>query len=302
VTIAELPDSLTPLRKRRIFEMAEALGRVSGVAAVVLAGSHARGRARDASDIDLGLLYAEAEPLDVASLRKLCREWQRDAAEPLVTEIGEWGPWVDGGAWLLVDGARIDLLYRSFELIGRVWREADAGSFEHHWGQQAPFGFFSPTVLGEVLACRVLHAGDGRLDEWKRRVSVYPEALRAGVTQALLWQVEFNLASFLPKFVARGDPYGATGCLARAAHHLVLVLFALDRRYPLNEKTTLEEIAEMPTAPERFGPRVREILGGVGTEPAALADSAERMERLFRETVELAEPLYTPRRLPRGPG
>jgi hypothetical protein len=30
----------------------------------------------------------------------------------LVTAIGEWGPWINGGGWLQLEGRPVDLLYR----------------------------------------------------------------------------------------------------------------------------------------------------------------------------------------------
>ena len=291
----ELPDSLAPGTQRWVRQLSAEVADVAGVDAVVLAGSHARGRARQGSDIDLGVLRSEAAPLDLVELRDLCQRWHDGAAPPTVTSPGAWGPWVDGGAWLEIDGTRVDLLYRSFDLIERVWDEAQAGRFEHHWGQQAPYGFFSPTVLGEVRVCRGLYGALHRVNDWKRRTAVYPAALQAEVVQALLWQVEFNLSAFLPKYCTRGDAYGAAGCLSRAAHHLVLVLFSLNEQYPLNEKTTIDEIGEMAVAPSDFAARTRALLAAVGADPKALEKSRTHMVQLLREVRELAGPLYVPR-------
>lgn len=291
----ELPDSLSPVRQQLVRELSAEVGSVSGVAAVVLGGSHARGRARAESDIDLGILRHDAEPLDVPALRALCGRWHDGPNDAVITEPGEWGPWVDGGAWLERDGTRVDLLYRSFDLLERVWNEAEAGRFEHHWGQQAPYGFFGPTVLGEIQVCLGLHGALDLVADWKRRVTTYPPALRAAVVRTLLWQVEFNLTAFLPKFCARGDAYGAAGCLSRAAYHLVLVLFALNERYPVNDKTTLDETDDLADAPCEFSARTRQILAALGAEPAALGRSHARMAELFREVAALAGPLYTVR-------
>jgi hypothetical protein len=89
------------------------LAAVDGVAAV-LGGSHARGRADAGSDIDLGLLYAERAPFAIAAIRALAARIN-DTPEPVVTGFYEWGPWVNGGAWLRVRGQRVDLLYRGLD-------------------------------------------------------------------------------------------------------------------------------------------------------------------------------------------
>lgn len=291
----ELPDSLTPDQQRIVRGLAEEVAGTAGVAAVVLGGSHARGRSQPGSDIDLGVLRDESEPVDVEALRAIAARWHTGSAAPTVTEPGEWGPWVDGGAWLEIEGTRVDWLYRSFDLLERVWRDAEAGRFEHHWGQQAPFGFFGPTVLGEVQIGRGLHGAVARVESWKQRVAEYPPALRAEVVRALLWQVEFNLTAYLPKFCAREDAYGAAGCLSRAAYHLVLVLFALNECYPVNDKTALDEVAEMARAPDDFGRRVRALLASVGGDTAALETTRIRMAALFREVTALSDGLYSAR-------
>jgi predicted nucleotidyltransferase len=264
---------------------------VPGVAALALGGSHARGRARPDSDLDIGVYYEDTAPLELETLRSLARAVD-DSHDPVVTAPYEWGPWVNGGAWLSVGGQRVDLLYKSLEFLERVVLEAEAGRFELHWGQQAPFGFFGPTLLGELAIALPLHDPKQRLAALKRRVSPYPEALRASVVQTYLWAVEFNLESFARKFAARGDVVDTAGCLTRAVHQLVLVLFALNRTYLLNDKTALAEIADFAAAPRDFGARVSALLGAVGATPAELGASVEALAALFRETVAHAHGLY----------
>ena len=38
----------------------------------------------------------------------------------LMTAIGDWGPWINGGAWLTVAGTRVDLLYRELDKVRGV--------------------------------------------------------------------------------------------------------------------------------------------------------------------------------------
>jgi sirohydrochlorin ferrochelatase len=143
--------------------------------------------------------------------------------------------------------------------------------------------------------CIPLFDLEGRLDSLKRRVAVYPEALRRAVVQDYLWQAEFGLGAFARKFATRSDSYGTAACLTRAMNQLVLVLFALNRKYPINDKTVLAEVAEFERAPRDFGPRVQQILAHLGASPAELFAAVQSVAQLFRETVELADGLYQPR-------
>ena len=83
--------------------LAARLGAIRGVKAVGLGGSHARGLARPGSDIDLGILYSDADPFSIASIRELVLDLN-DTAKPVVTGFYEWGAWVNGGAWLTIRG------------------------------------------------------------------------------------------------------------------------------------------------------------------------------------------------------
>jgi predicted nucleotidyltransferase len=270
------------------------LGAIRGVEAVVLGGSHARGRAQPGSDIDLGVLDSDAAPFAVESIRELA-EVVNDTPAPVVTGFYEWGPWVNGGAWLTIGGQRLDLIYRSLEHLERVIDDADAGRYELHYLQQPPFGFFSATYLGEIAVCVPLFDPAGRLERLKRRVADYPEALRQAVVRDHLWMAEFTLSAFAPKFASRSDTYGTASCLTRATNHLVLVLFALNRRYLINDKTALVEIAEFECAPRAFADRVQRILANLGTSAADLAAAVKRVAELVGETRDLTDEPYRPR-------
>ena len=143
--------------------------------------------------------------------------------------------------------------------------------------------------------CIPLFDPEARLGPLKNRVAHYPEALRRAVVQDYLWAVEFGLRAFAPKFAARADAYGTASCLTRAVNQLVLSLFALNRKYPINDKTVLIEVAEFGCAPEKFGQRVLQILSCLGSTPAELAAAVEGIQKMFQEIVELAEGLYQPR-------
>jgi predicted nucleotidyltransferase len=282
---------LSLAQRELVSALARRLGTIRGVEAVALAGSYARGRAGPGSDIDLGIFYSEAAPFAIGDIRELA-EAVNDTTGPVVTGFYEWGPWVNGGAWLTVDGQRVDFIYRGLEHLERVIADAEIGRYEVHCLQQPPFGFFSATYLGEITVCVPLFDPQSRLDGLKRRVADYPEALRQAVVQDYLFMAEFTLASFAPKFAARGDVYGTAACLARAVNELVMALFALNRQYPLNDKTALAEVAEFELAPREFGARVTTALAHLSDSAESLAAAVESVTQLARATIELTGGLY----------
>jgi len=285
---------LSPRQHELVSSLATRLGAIRGVTAVVLGGSHARGRARPESDIDLGLLHSDASPFEIERVRELAVS-VNDTPEPVVTGFYEWGPWVNGGAWLTIGGQRVDLIYRSIEHIDRVISDAEAGRYELDYLQQPPFGFFSGTYLGEIAICQPLVDPARILVRLKPRVAHYPEALRQAVVRDHLWMAEFTLGAFAPKYAARGDVHGTVTCLTRVTNHLILVLFALNRTYPINDKTALAEIAKFECAPPAFGDRVNATFARPGSSAPDLRAAIDRIEGLVRQTIELTDGLYRSR-------
>ena len=286
---------LSPEQRDLVSSLAKRLGAIPGMKAVVLGGSHARGRAQaGVGHRSRPSLLGSGSLLDPESFVN----WPKTSTTPpdrwsRTFTVG--GLWVNGGAWLTIGGQRVDFIYRSLEHIERVIAEAEAGRYELHYLQQPPFGFFSATYLGEIAVCIPLFDPEARLDVLKRRVADYPEALRRAVVQDFLFMAEFTLTAFAPKVAARSDTYGTAACLTRAVNELVMALFALNRKYPINDKTALAEIAEFERAPREFGPRVRKTLAHLGASAAELVAAVESVAQLLRETIELTEGLYQPR-------
>lgn len=285
---------LSQTRRDLVSNLSTQLGSIAGVSAVVLGGSHARGRARPESDIDVGVFHSEAMPFAIQSVRRLAAALN-DTRDPVVTDFYGWGPWVNGGAWLTIGGQRVDLIYRNTEQIERVINDAQSGRYEVDYAQQPPFGFFSATYLGELRVCVPLVDRDEIIVSLKRRAALYPEALRRAVVHDYPWAAEFGLAAFARKFAARSDTYGTVACLTRAVNELVLVLFALNRTYPVNDKTALEEITEFGLAPKDFTARVQDALGRKLSSADDLVAAVDGVAALMRETAVLAQDLYEPR-------
>jgi predicted nucleotidyltransferase len=284
---------LIPQQRKILERVAAALCSVRGITAIGLGGSHARGRARPDSDLDICLLYSSKAAFDVAEIRSIAARLDHGGS-PVVAGLGEWGPWVDGGAWLVIDEQRVDFLYRAEEKVEAVLADAHAGRFESHFDQQPPFGYFGPTLLGEIATMKPLSDPAGRLASLQARVMPFPAALRQTVVQHGLWSVEFGLTAFVPKYVVAGTTLSVAGCLTRFGQALVLTLFALNGRYFLNDKTALTEIEEFAICPVDFGDRLTALLATIGNNPDELARTVAEFRRLFAEVRDMASGLYQP--------
>ena len=80
------------------------------------AGTH-----RPDSDWDLGVYYRGA--LDADDVRRL-------GHAGYVSELGEWGPIMNGGAWLTIEDTAVDVLFRDLDMVERWLAEAEQGRFE----------------------------------------------------------------------------------------------------------------------------------------------------------------------------
>ncbi|WP_250403675.1 DUF4037 domain-containing protein [Streptomyces cellostaticus] len=255
--------------------MADRLAEVPGVVAVMLGGSRARGEHQDDSDWDLGVYYRGE--LDVAALRLLA------GPDAEVAGPGGWGPWVNGGAWLKVDGVAVDWILRELDRVERVWSDCREGRYEVGTQPGHPLGFWSPCYVGEVALGQVLSDPTGELTGLRRRTATYPEPLRDALT-AGAWEADF-LTGIAAKGAARADPLHVSLCLSRAVGVLVQAMFAAERRWCLNEKGALAVAEALPVAPSGFGPRVRGLLAAPGRTARSLAATVAEARALVEETL-----------------
>ncbi len=249
--------------------IAARLAAVPGVVAVALGGSRARGTAAPDSDVDLGLYYDPATPPSRATLNALAHELDDRRPGDAVTAFGEWGPWINGGAWLTIDGTRVDWLFKDLARIRRVIHECRAGRPEIAYQLGHPHAFVSSIYLGELDCGIPLVDPDGVLTELKRLVRPYPPLLRATLLHRFLFEAAFSLDG-AEKGAARGDVVYVAGCLFRTIACLVQALYAASERYCLNEKGALLEVGTLRRTPPTFAPTAARLLGTPGTTPPEL--------------------------------
>jgi predicted nucleotidyltransferase len=172
---------------------------VPGVVAVVLGGSRATGRARPDSDWDFGLYYRDTiDPADVRALGF--------GGEVFAT--GEWGRVVNGGAWLVIDGQRVDLIYRDLDQVEAWTRDAERGRFRVYREVGYVAGVPTYVAPAELAMQRVLI---GSLP-----APAFPDALRE--TAPRWWRrVVTGALKFAAAHALRDDAVGCAGNLAVAA-------------------------------------------------------------------------------------
>jgi hypothetical protein len=233
--------------------LADRLAGLPGAVAVVLGGSRATASHRPDSDWDLGVYYrASRRPIDPGDVRSL-------GHDGFVSELGEWGPIMNGGAWLTVEGAAVDVLYRDLDAIERALGDARAGRFEIV--AQNGYVAGAPTYLpvGELALC-VPIAGDPPRPE-------FPEALAAAAPERWRARAAVDLM-FASDHARAGDGVCCAGMLARAALAVAHARLAARREWALNEKRLIERAGLADVQPLLAAPHdVGAMAEALGVEP-----------------------------------
>lgn len=268
--------------------VAQRLGATDHVVAVVLGGSRARGDADESSDVDLGIFYHADQPPDLAALRALARELDDRHPENALTDYGDWGPWMNGGGWLVIEGVRVDWLYRDLTRVAGVIAECEAGQSTRHYLPGFPHAFHSHTYMAEAHYGRALVDHGGAFAALRARTVPYPARLRAAIIRSQLWEAGFSVEN-ARKPARRGDVVFVSGCLYRSLACLLQTLFALNERYFLHDKRAVAIAAGFALRPAGFAETAAAILAALGDEPAALTARVERTEALIAATRALCE-------------
>lgn len=266
-------------------QIASELGKVKGIAAVVLGGSWARGEAHADSDLDIGIYYHSNSPFSPADLRELAKTLDDSHSGEAVTDLGAWGPWINGGAWLTIQGQRVDWIYRSIERVSHEIYECRAGRPTVHYQPGHPHGFHNHIYMGEVFYCKPLFDPHGVLAHLKLMTTPYPVELKKALI-GNLWEADFALETSR-KSVERGDVFHVVGGFFRCAACLLQVIFALNERYWMNEKGAVKAAMTLPLRPHDFEPIVTHVLAHPGNSTDELKASLRKLEQLVKTTEEL---------------
>ncbi|MER6345645.1 nucleotidyltransferase domain-containing protein [Streptomyces sp. NPDC001595] len=227
--------------------VADRLAALPTVQAVSLGGSRAQGGHRADSDWDLGVYYRG--PFDPADLRAV--GWEGE-----VSEVGGWGGGVfNGGAWLTVDGRRVDVHYRDLDVVEHELAQAREGRFRVEPLLFHLAGIPSYLVVAELAVNRPLRGTPPRPDG-------YPDALRRSAADHWYGTARATLAYARANHVPAARLTELVGALAVAATQTAHAVLAARGEWVTNEKRLLE----------RAGLReVDGIIASIGTQAGEAA-------------------------------
>ncbi|OEU85085.1 nucleotidyltransferase domain-containing protein [Streptomyces oceani] len=243
--------------QRFLGRLADRLAALPGCVAVTLGGSRAEGTHRPDSDWDLALYYRrDFDPDDLRAL-ELPGE---------VSDLGGWSSGVfNGGAWLTVEGRRVDVHYRDLDVVERELDRAERGEFDVEPLLFHLAGIPSYLVVGELAVHEVLRGELPRPDR-------YPEALRETARGRWHGTARLVLSYAKGNFAPHGRLTETTGSLATAAAQAAHGVLAARGEWVTNEKRLLE----------RAGLREMDrIVEGLTADASALLRSVDAAEKLL---------------------
>ncbi|MEU8827512.1 nucleotidyltransferase domain-containing protein [Streptomyces sp. NPDC048636] len=236
--------------------LADRLAALPTVRAVTLGGSRAQGTHTPDSDWDLGVYYRGA--FDPDTLRAV--GWEGE-----VSDLGAWGGGVfNGGAWLTVEGRRVDVHYRDLDVVEHELAEAERGRFRWEPLMFHLAGIPSYLLVAELALNRVLRGSLPRPG--------FPPELRTTAPREWRGRAALTLQYARAAYAPRGQTTEMAGAVATAALQTAHAVLAARGEWVTNEKRLLE----------RAGLRGTDtIVAGLRPEPEALAKAVDAAEELF---------------------
>jgi hypothetical protein len=256
-------DAVDQLARRREIaaSMAPYYAANDGVAAVLLAGSVARGLADGRSDVELDVYWRRPPGEEERRAIPDSAGWGWVYAE--VDEV----EWADG---VKVGGVKVDVSQFVTHTIDGYLDRLRVGDTEPELQVRA-------TALLDGVAL----AGAERIDAWRSRLERYPDALGLAMADQGLPPRPVERLEML---LVRDDPVLLTRDLLEGVHGLLDALFAVNRRYVPHpfHKWLAFECSQLTVSPPDLETRIRRIL-------AAPGDGVSDFIRLTEETFDLVE-------------
>ncbi|HUC06198.1 MAG TPA: nucleotidyltransferase domain-containing protein [Acidimicrobiales bacterium] len=196
--------------------------RVTGVSAVALGGSRARGDHRPDSDWDFAVYYRG--DIDLAVFDAV--PWEGQVYRPF-----EWGQVMYGGAVFDLEGRHFDIHFRNLDVVEHWWSEAERGRFEVHILGFHLAGIPTYMLVGELATNQVLWGDLPR--------PTYPDALRRQAPSVWLGRAGREL-DYAAHWARTENAVACAGALAKVTLQAAHARLAQRGVWALNEKRMIQ--------------------------------------------------------------
>lgn len=253
------------------------------VQGIVLGGSRVTETATKESDFDVGIYY-QKKGFDLDRLNVAAAKLDDARRENLICREGGWGPWVNCGGWLTIGGCRVDLILRDIDRVRACIEETEQGTVTAHYQAGHPHAYFNVMYRGELASSKVLYSACKAFLELKAQAERYPDCLQKALLDFFLFEAEFS-CQLAEKAAQEKELSYLAGHLFRSVSACNQVLFAINRKYCLNEKRASRRIETFAVAPEQYSERVNAVFSEM---PADRSKSVGILWQLCRDVKQLA--------------
>ncbi|GGH87929.1 putative nucleotidyltransferase [Pullulanibacillus pueri] len=236
------------------------LCRFSGVQAVLVGGSVARGYADDYSDLELILYWKDAPDPEIK--RTIITALEAEYRYPTFDHGHE--------SALLIHGFPVDLWHKTLSQEEATLKEVL---------DEYSINLDKSNILDTLRFGIPLH-GKENIDSWKARVEQYPETLSISFLEHYLPHFHLRQLYFA---VRRENSTAIYAMLSAIQSSLFLILLALNRSYFPTYKWLYKRLADLPLVPEQLEARLKQMF----REPPI--DAAVHLHSVLTETLALVE-------------
>jgi predicted nucleotidyltransferase len=259
---------------------------VKGIEAVVLGGSRARGNHSSKSDIDIGIYYSNGSQLDLERLNQVATELDDAHRSNLVTNIGGWGPWINGGGWLCIDGLATDFLLRDLNKVSAVIDDCLNEKITIDYQPGHPHGFVNTIYVAETYYSKILWSTNNLFANLKDKITPYPLPIKTSIINKFLWEADFsNINAY--KGLLKSDIVYAAGCIYRSISCLIQVIYALNETYIMNEKGALANIDSFRIIPKDFKKKAENIFYSLTEDTDNMKNIIDDLSSIIKEVEGL---------------
>ncbi len=269
-----------------IQDIKEELDGLPGVVGIVLGGSRARGTHSPDSDIDIGIYYDESKGFNINDIEKSALNLNDEKKEQLITSLGEWGEWINGGGWLVIQGYHVDFIFRDIKRVSKVIDDCLSGLVSIHYQTGHPHGYLNAMYMGELAICNVLSDPEGTLGELKKKTEPYPEKFKEAMILYFSFEASFSLM-FMEDNANKDDISYVMGHCFRSIACLNQVIFSKNEEYCINEKKAVAMIQDFSIKPINYKKRIDEIVSLLSTDRDKTNQAVENLKELISETEVL---------------
>lgn len=264
------------------------LENIPGIVGVVLGGSRARGTNHSNSDIDIGIYYDESEGFNVSDINRIATILDDEHRENIITSLGEWGPWINGGGWLIVQGYHVDFLFRDIKRVSKVIDDCLTGNVYSNYQTGHPHAYINAMYMGELGICKVLVDSKYKISQLKAKTIPYPSNLKNAMLGYFMFEASFSLM-FAKSNIDKDDISYVCGHCFRSISCLNQVIFALNEEYCINEKKAVKMIDGFKIKPQDYKIKIDEIITLISSNKDNTIKAVDILQGLVNETQSLIE-------------